>query len=366
MPVSGSKFQVLAKRGPDSHPQRESVSEKYIKSLPKTELHVHLEGATTPAILLDLSRKYQTEYRDWSEQELVQKLFAYEDFYDFLKTYKIVCEHLREPADYLRVLDSMAEYLSDQNIRYAEITYTPSIPWGFERKGEDILVVLLKRGREIESQQKVIIRWILDCVRQFGSGAARRTAELAYEFQGEGAVGLGLGGDENSLAMEEYAEVFSWARAHQLHLHVHAGEIGDSQQVWKAVKVLAAKRIGHGIQAARDPELIDYLRDHAVALDVCLTSNLKTRAWAPISDNPFGLLYKRGVPVTLNTDDPGLFQTSLISEYLKAARFFEMSREDIHRIVLQGVRSSFLPHGEKMKLMQQFQDEIHRLSEAAH
>lgn len=339
-----------------------SLREDYLQHLPKTELHVHLEGSITPSIFLGLSRKYQTEYRELTPHQVLEQLFHYPDFDGFLRTYKVVCDHLREPADCLRLLDGLVESFLEQNIRYAEIIYTPSIPWKLERDGEEILRALLERSEEIQSRKGPKLRWILDCVRQWGKEPARWTAELARKFQSRGVVGLGLGGDENSLPMEEYREIFSWAKAHQLHVHVHAGEVGEPEQVWSAVHVLGANRIGHGIQAARDPRAMDYLREHAIGLDVCLTSNLKTQAWTGLSGHPFQLLLKRGVPVTLNTDDPGLFQTSLTEEYMKAVRFLGLSRDDIHRVVLQGVRSAFLPHDGKMALMQQFQDEIHRLS----
>jgi adenosine deaminase len=339
-----------------------NLTASYLRSLPKAELHLHLEGSVTPPVLQELSRQYQTEYSALDEEELKAKLFQYEDFYGFLETYKIVCEHLREPADYVKVLDGLAEYFTQENIRYAEIIYTPSILWKYERDGKDILKALLERSLKIQSTQGTQIRWILDCVRQFEPELAQRTAELAEEFCDEGVVGLGLGGDEKSLEMEQYQEIFAWARAHRLYIHVHAGEIGDVQQVWDALLVLGANRIGHGIQAARDSKLMDYLRQHAIGLDVCLTSNLMTGAWKPISDNPFGLLYQRGVPVSLNTDDPGLFQTTLTEEFQKAVHFFPLTQEDVHRIVLQGIRSSFLPHEEKMAFMKQFQEEIHQLS----
>jgi aminodeoxyfutalosine deaminase len=333
-----------------------------IEILPKAELHLHLEGSVSPSTLLELSRKYETEYASLSLKEIEEQLFQFDSFQDFLETYRIVCHHLREPLDYLRILSWLAEYFVKEKVRYAEIIYTPSIPWKFNRDGQEILVTLLEKSREIYSNQGTIIRWILDCVRQYGSEAARRTAELAHQFREEGVVGLGLGGDELSLEMKEYQGVFGWAKAHQLFIHAHAGEIGEPQQIWEAIHLLGANRIGHGIQAARDPDLMTYLRDHAISLDICLTSNLKTGAWRPISENPFGLLYERGVPVTLSTDDPGLFQVSLTEELRKAVRLFDLDEADVHRILLQGVHSSFLPHGEKMLLMKQFQDEIGRLS----
>ena len=167
-----------------------------------------------------------------------------------------------------------------------------------------------------------------------------------------------MGGDELSLPLTEYRDVFLWAKANEVHAHIHAGEIGEPDQVWSALKDLGANRIGHGVQAARDPHLIEYLREHAVGLDVCLTSNLRTRAWAPLSQHPFPLLYRRGVPVTLNTDDPGLFQTSLTQEYLKASRIFGLTAQDLQRIALQAVRCSFLPHDAKMAHMQRIHDRV--------
>ena len=340
----------------------EHGSKEYLKRLPKAELHLHLEGSISAELLSRLSRKYKTEYRADSPAGLAQKLFAYRGFNGFLETYKTVCEHLREPADYLLLTDHLAEYLKEQNILYAEVIFSPSIPDHFERDGQAVLEALLAHCRKLESERGLRIRWILDCVRHFGPEAARRTAQLAVEYREQGVVGLGMGGDELSLPMSDFEKVFSWAKAHQLYIHVHAGETGGPDQVWDAVRVLGANRIGHGIQAARDARLMEYLRDHAVGLDVCLTSNLKTQAWARISTNPFGLLFKRGVPVSINTDDPGLFQTTLVEELSKAVSLFSLSREDLHRLILQGLRSAFLPNRERMALMRQFTDQIHHIS----
>ena len=337
-----------------------SVSDDYIQHLPKAELHLHLEGSVTPATLRDLSRKYQSQYASLTEEELETQLFHYRDFYHFLDTYRTVCEHLHQPEDYSMVLDRLGVYFREQNIRYAEIIYTPSIPWRAGVDGKKILVALLDQSTRIATQGATI-RWILDCVRQFEVEWAWRTAELAAEFAGQGVVGIGLGGDENSLAMSEYQEVFAWVRAHRLYAHVHAGEIGDAQQVWEALKVLGARRIGHGIQAARDPDLVDYLCQHGIGLDVCLTSNAKTGAWTPISDNPFGLLYRKGVAVTLNTDDPGLFGVTLNQEFQLAVQLFELGRKEIDHLALQGVRSSFLPQLERDALMKEFEEEIRRI-----
>ena len=335
------------------------LSTEYIRALPKAELHLHIEGCMTPHRLEELSRAYNSRYQALAAETLSQQGFQYDDFDDFLNTYKIACYHLQKPGDYVALLEDAAESFRLHNVRYAEIIYAPSIPWKWKRSGEEVLEALVHTSDGIEKEQGTKIRWILDCVRQWGQEAAWKTARLAQKFQSRGVVGIGLGGDEYSLPMDDYREVFLWAQANQLFVHVHAGEVGDPDQVWNALKILGANRIGHGIQSARDPRLMGYLREHAIGLDVCLTSNVKTRAWAPLSEHPFQLLYRRGVPTTLNTDDPGLFQTDLTEELVKAAEQFNLSAEDVHRIILQGIRSSFLPYDEKMSLMHEFQAEIH-------
>lgn len=336
----------------------DSRLQAFIRRLPKAEIHLHLEGSIRPATFLELSRKYGTEWKDSDEAGLLESLFRYSNFNGFLETYKTICQHLREPQDYLRLLEELVVYFQEENIRYAEIIYTPSIPWKFSQPGDEILEGLLARSEELGREHGVTIRWILDCVRQFGREMAERTAQLAVEHRSRGVVALGLGGDEKSLPTREYQEVFVWAKANGLYIHVHAGEVGEPPAIWEALEVLGANRIGHGIQAARDSQLMEYLRQHAIALDICLSSNRQTGAWPLISDHPFQLLYRRGVPVTLNTDDPGLFQTRLGEEYWKAARAFQLSRQDLARIALQAIHSSFLPQPEKSRWMKELYNQI--------
>jgi adenosine deaminase len=341
----------------------QTITEIYIRSLPKAELHLHLEGSLTPALLHRLSVQYGTEIADSPLPDLQEQFFRYQDFYAFLRTYELACRHLRKPEDYLLVFQDLEEYFLREHILYAEVIYTPSIAWHDGRDGREILEALLARSADCETNQGTIVRWILDCVRQFGPDSAHRTARLAAEMHHRGVVAVGLGGDERSLPMKEFEEVYNWTRAHELFVHIHAGEIGTPQEVWDAVRILGANRIGHGIQAARDPKLMAYLREHALGLDICLTSNDKTRAWPLFPEHPFGLLFRRGVPVTLNTDDPGLFQTCLSHEYRKAAQVFDLSREDLHRLVLQAVHCAFLPRHEKKALMASFQALLHNLAE---
>jgi adenosine deaminase len=339
-----------------------SETKDYIRRLPKAELHVHLEGSVGVSSLASLAKKYKTEIAGISPEELRRRSFVYDDFQGFLNTYRLVCQHLREPEDYLVILDSLYGLLEDQNIFYAEVFFSPSIPWKLGRDGQEVLSALTERSTQYEAKEGVVvIRWVLDCVRQFDIEMAERTAELAAEFSQKGVIAVGVGGDENSRPLREFEEVFSWVRSHELFAHVHAGEIGEPEQVWEAVQLLGANRIGHGIQAARDSKLMEYLREHTIGLDICLTSNAKTRAWPFLGNHPLPLLMKRGVPVTLNTDDPGLFETTLNQEYEAALRLFELSEADLQRLSLQGIHSSFLSHEKKMQLMELFNGKIQEL-----
>lgn len=337
-----------------------------IREVPKVELHLHLEGSVRPRTLARLASRHQTEWSGLDESGIRDAVYNYEDFPSFLAAFRRVCQHLQEPEDYLEVFRELEVYLQEQNIRYAEVIYTPSIPWRWGRDGRAILEALLEQAGSFERRSGIRVRWILDCVRQFGPEPAEKTAELAVALRSSGVVGLGLGGDETSFPATQFKEVFAWARAHQIFAHIHAGEVGEPQEVWDALQILGANRIGHGIQAARDARLMEYLRDRAVALDVCLTSNVRTRAWPMLADHPLRLLLRRGVPVTLSTDDPGLFETTLGQELSKAVEFLGLTGEELNWVLLQGARSSFLPHEEKMQLMQEIGNAVQSIHEVDH
>lgn len=340
--------------------------EELIRELPKVELHLHLEGSVRPETLQRLARRHGTDLAGLSAEEIRREVYGYSDFSGFLAAFRRVCLHLQEPSDYLEVFRELHAYLLSENIVYAEVIHTPAIPalWGRDERA--ILDALLAETAVFEHQSGIRVRWILDCVRQFGRESAERTAELAVEKRPAGVVAIGLGGDEKSYPAEEFREVFNWARAHQLYAHVHAGEVGEPQDVWDALQVLGANRIGHGIQAARDGRLMEHLRDRAVGLDVCLTSNVRTRAWPMLSDHPLPLLMRRGVPVSLHTDDPGLFETTLGQELTKAVECLGLKWEEVRTLLIQAARSSFLPHEEKMALMQKIGDAVQGIHEADH
>lgn len=300
----------------------------YYEDLPKAELHVHLEGS------IDFEAMRELDPRVTRAE--CESRYACRDFAGFIEAFKWAVGHLRAPEDYALVARRLLERLERENVRYAEITLAAGVVlW----RGQEFAPVWEAVRREAE-RSPVEVRWILDAVRQFGVEPARRVAELAVERRGEGVVAFGIGGDEVAGPVNLFAEVFRFVRERGLHLAVHAGETAGPESVWGAVR-LGAERIGHGIAAARDPALLAHLRENDIALEICISSNVATRAVAGLKDHPVRRIYEAGVPIVLNTDDPAMFHTTLAREYEIASREFGFSERELREVIENGFRYAF-------------------------
>jgi len=296
--------------------------------LPKAELHLHLEGSVTPDTMAELAPEI-------SAQEVGER-FRFSTFAGFLGCFKWVVERLRSPEDYALITRRLVEALERQNIRYAEITLSAGVVlW----KGQDFAGIYeaVRRGA---LRSPVEVHWNLDAIRHFGAEHAMQVAHLAAERVGEGVVSFGIGGDEQRGPAEWFGEVYQFARNAGLRLTAHAGETAGPESVWGALE-LGAERIGHGIRAVEDPVLVRHLRDHSIPLEICISSNVATGAVDSLAAHPVRRLYDAGVPTVLNTDDPGLFGTTLEREYEIAAREFGFSEQELRRIAENGFRYAF-------------------------
>jgi adenosine deaminase len=320
-----------------------------LRQIPKLELHVHLEGAMGPGFLRELSRRYGTSLGKEGE-DLVSELYAFRTFSEFLNAYKVCCEHLKGPEDYGRLAGVLIQQLADQRCVYAEVFFTPSICKRFGLPVEEVIEAVLERTSS-PSRSGVHARWIFDCVRQWGPDPCWQTLEWATRYQNRGVVGISIGGDEASIPARAFRDVFETAEKSGLHRTAHAGEICDARSVWGAIEELRAERIGHGIRALEDPMLVDYLKRNNLALDLSITSNWRTGAvsgeWGKeggvrkaecgIRTHPIVEIVRAGIPFTVNTDDPGLLQTTLEREWELAAQilgwfpeqFVEMTRRTL-------------------------------------
>ncbi len=295
---------------------------------PKAELHIHLEGSVEPSTLLEIDASL-------TPQE-IDAAYRYEGFPGFLKTYGWLCKRLRTPEHYALATRYLLETLANQNVSYAEITLSAGVVlW----KGDDFAPIYEAVQREAV-RSRVQVRWIIDIVRQFPMEEAWQVAELAVDRVDDGVIAIGIGGDEARGPAPLFAEIYGWAKDRGLHLHAHAGETTGPESVWQALEI-GAERIGHGIHAAGDPALLQYLRLHNIPLEICLSSNVLTSAVASIESHPIRRLYDAGVPLILNTDDPGLFHCSLDSEFDLARRQFGFTESELQGIARNGFRFAF-------------------------
>lgn len=298
------------------------------RAWPKAELHLHLEGSVEPATMRELDTALI--------EDEVRAMYRFSGFQGFIQAYKWIVERLRSPEDYARITRALLSRLAAENVQYAEITLSAGVVlW----KGQEFAPIYAAI-RQAAAGSPVEVHWILDAVRHFGVEHAMRVVELAAERVNDGVVAFGIGGDEERGPAEWFAEVYRVAKAAGLRLTAHAGETVGPASVWAALEI-GAERIGHGIRAVEDPVLLRHLRDRGIPLEVCITSNVITGAAQSLAAHPVRRLFDAGVPITLNTDDPAIFATTLSDEYELAARQFGFTEAELRGIAANAFRYRF-------------------------
>lgn len=264
-------------------------------------------------------------------RETVDAVWAFRDFAGFLECFKYIAQRLRGPRDYALITRRMIEKLARQGIDYAEVTLGAGVVlW----RGFDFAPVwraIREAQREAEKEWPVEVWWNLDAIRQFGPDHAMDVARIAAKYAGEGVISFGIGGDEVRGPVSDLRDAYGYAKDAGLRLTAHAGETDGPESIRAALDV-GAERIGHGIRAVDDPELMRRLREERIPLEVCITSNVRTGAVPSLEAHPVRKLFDAGVPITLNTDDPGVFETDLAREFSLARDIFGFSETELSDI----------------------------------
>jgi aminodeoxyfutalosine deaminase len=277
--------------------------------------------------------------------------FAFRDFGHFVEVYLSVVDLIRDDEDVRTLTYEVARELARQQVRYAELTVTP---YSHVRRGmaAPAFCAAIEDARAgAAADFGVELRWCFDIPGEAGLPAAEETLRIALQEQPAGLVSFGLGGPEIGVPRPQFKPYFDKARAAGLHSVPHAGETTGPETIWDAVRDLGAERIGHGISAARDPRLMAHLAEHRITLEVCPTSNVRTRAVAAIEDHPLPILVAAGVPVTINSDDPPMFGTTIEQEYAVAARLLDLDADGVAGLARAAVSASFLPAAGQAKLL---------------
>jgi aminodeoxyfutalosine deaminase len=318
--------------------------------LPKAELHLHLEGTVEPATLLELRQRHGMADADLASCEA---LYRYQNFEGFLMTFKAVTEHLNTPEDYELITYRLMERLHSENVLHAEVFVSVGVClW----RSQDFAALFegMERGRERGTRDfDISLLWIFDAVRHFGAEPAQRVVELAVSFQDRNVIGFGIGGDEKRGPAELFRPVYAFAKDHDLHLTAHAGESDGPESIWGALN-LGAERIGHGLTAGQDPELLEELSQRQVPVEICLTSNVLTGCCPRLQDHPVRQYFDQGLMLTLNTDDPAMFRTSLCREYALAQKTFGFTDEQLRELARNSFEAAFLPPERKIEFLNLF------------
>ena len=283
---------------------------QFLHMLPKVELHVHLEGAIPYPSMLELIQKYGGTPDD---RRLIERLCQYRDFSDFIATWVLIGTYIRDYEDYQFVAGAVAADLARQHIIYAEVLYSPSRD-SAKHLDPQLITEAIRRGFS-EHSSDIELNLIADLIWDNGPEEAKQLVDRLSEVQSAGVVGIGIGGTEQSSPTQAFAEVFRTAREYGFHTNAHAGESAGAKRIWEAIQVLNVERIGHGTSAREDPELVAYLRQAQIPIEMCPVSNVRTRAVSNMEDHPIKDFFRKGLAVCVNTDDPLLFNTSLLKEY---------------------------------------------------
>lgn len=328
----------------------------FIRDMPKVELHVHLKGSTAPETLLQLANKHKINLPADTVAG-VRSWFQFRDFDHFITVYDLICECFREPDDIELVMRQFLQGQAAQNIRYTEVTYTASRRIPFEHQ-----LVALNRARAwAESELGVRAGIVMDIPMELDRADGLMLADWAISGMGRGVVGFGLGGGEGGAINAKHKAAFDRVRAAGLPSVPHAGETTGPETIWSAIRDLGAVRLGHGVQAIHDPALVDILREREITLEVCPTSNVCLGVFPTLNDHSLPQLVDAGLRVTINTDDPPMFNTSLVEEYQRVAATFNYDVEQIITFVMTALESSFLPAQDKAALHTAFTESFESL-----
>ncbi len=334
--------------------------QRFVDEMPKVELHLHLEGAIPLETLFNFIQREGTEPSIKSADDLRERL-AYTDFAHFIDVWVWKNSFIKDERDFDEIAYQVLRDLSAQNVKYVEAFYSPGdyVGRGFSVQG--IAERLLEGKERARRDFGVRCELIVDVIRGDGADVALRRLDEVGPYLGKGVIGIGLGGSEADFPADPYEDVFREARARGFRLTAHAGEAAGPESIWACIDKLGVERIGHGVRAHEDPQLVSLLKERQIPLELCVTSNFRTGVVESFEAHPIKQYFHQGLMVTVNSDDPTMFDTSVSREYLILAQKLGFTADELRTLSLNGVEASFLPDDDKVLMRSQFEKEWEQL-----
>ena len=339
------------------------VSRELLARIPKAELHCHLDGSVRPATLIDLAREQGTTMPRSTPAELAAYMLVSDarDLEEYLERFEVTLSVMQTEAALERIAYELAIDAFADGVRYLEVRYCPTLN---QLRGLELGATIeapLRGLARAERETGIVARTIVTALRTKPPEESVRLARLATEYRARGVVGFDLAGGEAGFPASAHERAFLFAREHDMACTCHAGEGAGAQSVREAVHHCGAHRIGHATRLIEDPALVDYVAEHQIALEICLTSNVQTRVTESYERHPFRSYFDEGLNVVLNTDNRLMSGVTLVDEYAAAADHLAFTVDELCDVALNGFESAFLPWHEKQALLLKVTPEIDAL-----
>ncbi len=337
---------------------------EFIKSLPKAELHCHLDGSVRVSTLIELAQQQGVELPHSKENDLREFLQVGDDcksLEDYLKAFPVVNSVLQTRESLERATFELAEDAAEENVRLLEIRFSPVLHTEGGLSLESVLAAVLAGKERAEAQFNIRIGIIVSSIRSISPEVSLELAELAVKYKRKGVVGFDLAGPEENFPAKDHREAFFHIINNNVNTTVHAGEAYGAESIHQAIHYTRANRIGHGTRLREDQDLLRYVLDHRITLEMCVTCNVQTQCVTSYDDHPVKDYLDAGIRVTLNTDNRLISNTTLTDEFIKVASLYGLNNSDLKKLILNSFKAAFLPYSERKHLLESVEGELKQL-----
>ncbi len=343
------------------------MTKELIHRLPKTDLHVHLDGSVRIPTIIDLAKEQGIKLPSMDAEELHKLIVCGEhtkSLDDYLRGFHIVNEVLQNKEGLRRAAYELAEDAAKENVRYMEVRYSPILHTSKGLKLTEISQAVIDGLSKGERDFGIKCGVIICGIRNMDPNTSLKLAELAIAFKNKGVIGFDLAGGEYNYPAKDHKEAFDLALRNNLNITIHAGEAYGPESIHQAIHYCGTHRIGHGTRLVEDGDLLNYVNDHRIPLEICIKSNFHTKAVKDIQSHPIDFYIDYGLRVTINTDNRTISDTTVTDEYMLAINELGLDYGTVKNVILNGFKSAFLPYKERVRLINQTLNEFDEIEEA--